>query len=94
MAEKEVAEMIFDRIPARASLSLGILKRKIQMPFINGRFYMNPAYGRAVERTLGAQAASKHSEPHQQDQGAHWVTIGGKHVPIRETQAVGAKHGT
>jgi len=57
------------------------------MPFINGRFYMNPAYGRAVERTRGPQAAPERSGPQQQGQGAHWVTIDGKHVLIHETQA-------
>ncbi len=44
------------------------------MPFVNGRFYMNPAYGRAVEQTRGTQ----------QEPNAHWVTIDGRHVLIRE----------
>jgi hypothetical protein len=29
------------------------------MPFINGRFYMNPAYGRAAERARGSEAIVK-----------------------------------
>ena len=57
------------------------------MPFINGRFYMNPAYGHAVERARGAQTTSNQHESQQQDEEARWVTIDGRHVLIRETQA-------
>ena len=58
------------------------------MPFINGRFYMNPAYGRAVEGSRAAEAErnSAAAEPERQDQDAHWVTIDGRHVLIQETQ--------
>jgi hypothetical protein len=38
------------------------------MPFINGKFYMNPAYGRAVERARANETASGNHEP-QQRQG-------------------------
>ena len=70
------------------------------MPFINGRFYINPAYGRVLERARAAEADSRHAEPKgQQDrvplfvlansepeQDAHWVTINGQHVLIHGTQ--------
>jgi hypothetical protein len=32
------------------------------MPFIDGKYYMNPAYGRAVQRGRAAEAASEHDE--------------------------------
>ncbi len=53
------------------------------MPFINGKFYMNPAHGRAVERARTVDNSP--NEPAQQ-QGAHWVTIDGHHVLIGETE--------
>jgi hypothetical protein len=56
------------------------------MPFISGRFYMNPAYGRAVEAARAADAASQHHESDQQEQDAHWVTIDQRHVLIHEAQ--------
>jgi hypothetical protein len=55
------------------------------MPFINGRFYMNPAYGQAVENARAAEGTSNQHEP--QDPNAHWVTLDGHHVLIHETQA-------
>jgi hypothetical protein len=42
---------------------------------------MNPAQGRAVERARS-----------DQDPDAHWVTIAGHHVLIREPQAGQAQH--
>jgi len=39
------------------------------MPFINGKFYMNPTYGRALEHARARDAASN-LESQQQDQGA------------------------
>lgn len=63
------------------------------MPLINGRFYMNPAYGHAVERARGAEATSNQHEPQQQDANAHWVTIDGRHVLIHETQGRRTPHG-
>ena len=51
------------------------------MPFINGRFYVNPAFGRSVE---SARAATAHEyEPPQKEQDGHWVTIAGRHVLIQ-----------
>jgi len=64
------------------------------MPFVNGKFYMNPAYGQAAERARAAHAASDHAAANPQDQDAHWVTIGGKHVLIQEMQPGQAQHGT
>jgi rare lipoprotein A len=58
------------------------------MPFINGKFYMNPAYGRAVEsaRRSGAipnQNTARQSQTHDDaDEDGHWVTINGQHVLI------------
>ena len=57
------------------------------MPFINGRFYMNPAYGRSVDQARAAEAASNQPGPQQQDPNAHWVTMDGRHVLIHESQA-------
>ena len=63
------------------------------MPFINGRYYMNPAYGRQIE--AARDAASNLHEPGQQEPGGHWVTIEGGHVLIHETQAGrGGHHAT
>ncbi len=73
------------RRAAPASVLRNFVTRwRTQMPFINGRFYMNPAYGRAVEQ---ARTAAATSHPHQpQDPNAHWVTMDGRHVLIREAQ--------
>jgi len=54
------------------------------MPFINGRFYMNPAYGRAAERARGSEAISEQDNPQDEELGDHWVTINGRHVLIQE----------
>jgi len=62
------------------------------MPFVNGRFYMSPAYGRAVEQARAAEATTNQHGPQHQDQNAHWVTIDGNHVLMRETQAGRAQH--
>jgi len=59
------------------------------VPFINGRFYLNPAYGNSVERARASDNSP--NEPAQQ-QGAHWVTIDGRHVLIGETRAKQVKH--
>lgn len=55
------------------------------MPFINGKFYMNPAYDRAVEN-------ARANESTDGDQGGHWVTIDGHHVLIQETKGGGASN--
>jgi hypothetical protein len=72
------------------------------VPFINGKFYANPAYGRALENAriadlVGrndtpvevAQVAAKTRQPEPTPQGddGHWVTIAGHHVFIHEGQA-------
>lgn len=53
------------------------------MPFVNGRFYINPAYGRALERAR----ATGSTPPDQDSRGAegHWVTIDHRHILIHET---------
>jgi CHAP domain len=59
------------------------------VPFINGRFYTNPAYGRALERARAAEAertfAPERADPQQQDEDGHWVTMDHRHVLIHET---------
>lgn len=55
------------------------------MPFINGKFHMNPSYGRAVESARGAQLGSESHED-EQNRDPHWVTINGRHVFIHEEQ--------
>ena len=62
------------------------------MPFVNGRFYINPAYGRALEAARAAEAASQRHDTDPQELAAHWVTIDGRHVLIHETQAGRAPH--
>ncbi|MGA8220212.1 MAG: hypothetical protein WB780_01065 [Candidatus Acidiferrales bacterium] len=57
------------------------------MPLINGRFYMNPAYGRAVEAARAAENAPEHDGQDQKDEGGHSVTIEGRHVLIQKGQA-------
>jgi hypothetical protein len=57
------------------------------MSLINGRFYMNPAYGRAVEAARAAENASEHGGLNQEGEGGHWVTIDGRHVLIPQAQA-------
>jgi rare lipoprotein A (peptidoglycan hydrolase) len=64
------------------------------MPFINGRFYMNPAYGRALEDARANEAASSQQDLQQQASGTHWVTIDGRHVLIQGTQASGGEQRT
>ncbi len=60
------------------------------MPFVNGRFYINPAHGRALER---ARLAEAERDAQQQDEAGHWVTISGNHVWIRDTPAGRPQHG-
>jgi hypothetical protein len=40
------------------------------MPLINDRFYMNPAYGRAVEAARAAEHTLEHGGSDAQDEGA------------------------
>lgn len=56
------------------------------MPFVNGRFYMNPAQGRAVERARIAQTTSDRPDSPPLDPDAHWVTINHRHIVIHEAQ--------
>jgi len=61
------------------------------MPFINGKFYMNPAYGRAVEDARAMESTASEADRQQQDSGAHWVTIDGRHVLMQGTHENGAQ---
>ena len=56
------------------------------MPFINGRFYMNPAYGRVIENARNSGASQRLSAANQDRANARWVTINGRHVMISEAQ--------
>jgi hypothetical protein len=47
------------------------------MPYVNGKFYMNPAYGRAVEGSRGHKVALDKSGRQLSTKDAHWVTIDG-----------------
>jgi len=61
------------------------------MPWVNGRFYANPLYGRALERareldegeTSSGSKVSKVAS-NEGDANAHWVTINGHHVLIQQ----------
>jgi hypothetical protein len=54
-----------------------LFRRGLSVPFINGKFYMNPAYGRSLEDARASEATGG-------DHGGHWVTINGRHVLIPE----------
>jgi rare lipoprotein A (peptidoglycan hydrolase) len=56
------------------------------MPFIGGKFYLNPAYGRGVERVRALETVPGRDHSEEQGPGAHWVTIDHRHVLIREAQ--------
>jgi|GEM_PF-3222192 len=63
------------------------------MPFINGRFYLNPVYGRAIEHARASQAMLP--EPDFSATDVHWVTINHRHILIHEPfgqRAHGARH--
>jgi len=53
------------------------------MPLINGRYYANPTYGRAVE----AARASEEKRPDANNEGGRRVTIDGRHVLLHDAQA-------
>src|SRR6185437_16158486 len=58
-----------------------------QMPIINGRFYMNPAYGRAVENARGDKTPSQSGDSTERTQpkgDGHWVTVNHRHILIDE----------
>ena len=57
------------------------------MPWIRGKFYMNPFYGRGVERERECQNDSLNpsdSGSERQRLDSRWVTIDGRHVLIDE----------
>lgn len=66
------------------------------MPWVNGRFYANLLYGRALERArefdrdkASPDSKDRQLESREADANAHWVTVNGHHVFINETE-----HGT
>ncbi len=71
------------------------------MPFISGKFYANPAFGRGVEAARLVELSSQQGAPSQpvtagqqekHDEGTRWVTIDGRHVLIRDGQAQRQPH--
>lgn len=54
------------------------------MPFINGRFYLNPTYGRALESSRTEQRTS---DLRSDGAEGNWVTIDHRHVFIREARS-------
>lgn len=56
------------------------------MPFIRGRYYMNPAYGRAIEIARDSGGTLRNVSSAQHSASARWVTINGRHVLIAEPQ--------
>jgi hypothetical protein len=53
------------------------------MPLIKGKYYANPAFGRAVE----AARAAEEERPDENNEGGRWVTINGHHVLLHDSQA-------
>ena len=56
------------------------------MPFVNGKFYMNPAYGRSVELARVAELRRDRAHAADNDADAHWVTIDHHHLLVHEQQ--------
>lgn len=61
------------------------------MPFINGKYYMNPAYGRALESVAGDESGAT-AAGGQNGEAGHWVTIDHHHVLIRRPHGQQSKH--
>lgn len=62
------------------------------MPFVNGKFYINPSIGRVLERNEKravivnfAHGRTLQESAPQADSNGHWVTINGRHVLIEGT---------
>jgi hypothetical protein len=53
------------------------------MPLINGKYYANPAFGRAVE----AARAAEEEQPDPNKEDGRWVTIDGHHALLNDSQA-------
>ena len=58
------------------------------MPFVDGRFYMNPRYGRALEHARAIENSV--GDQHYHDAAVHWVTIDHRHVLIQEPSGTNA----
>lgn len=56
------------------------------MPWVNGRFYANPAYGRGLERIRADEAGPtlEDKKAGGENSGGRWVTIDGRHVFIQD----------
>jgi len=63
------------------------------MPFINGRFYMNPAYGRSLERSRAAKEDRKPSISKRRDLVAHSPQSDSPPFDSKETEIPLAKDG-
>jgi hypothetical protein len=51
------------------------------MPLINGKYYANPAFGRAVE----AARAAEEEQPDPNKEDGRWVTIDGHHALLHDS---------
>jgi hypothetical protein len=62
------------------------------MPFPNGRFYMNPIFGAALERARKANAGREWSEESPEASGQASSASKTQHRPAHAAKASGAKH--
>jgi hypothetical protein len=62
------------------------------MPFLNGRFYMNPIFGAALERARRASAGREWSEESPQAAGQATSASRTQHRPAHAPKSSGAKH--
>ena len=62
------------------------------MPFLNGRFYMNPIFGAALERARRANAGREWSEESPEAAGQVTSASRTQRRPAHATKASGAKH--
>jgi hypothetical protein len=68
------------------------LKEETLMPFLNGRFYMNPIFGAALERARRANVGREWSEESPQAAGQAASASGGRHRSAHAAKSSGAKH--
>lgn len=82
-------------VPYRTSGSKSLNEAEFEgaaVPFIKGRFYINPAAGWAIERARASEP-SNHERTSSESGDAHWVTINHRHVLIDEGQSAhSARH--
>jgi len=62
------------------------------MPVLNGRFYMNPIFGAALERARKANAGREWSEESPESAGQTAPAARPQHRPAHTAKTSGAKH--